>query len=240
MLLLHPVGLDLTFFDDLAASLRHAFTILRVDANGHGGTRATHGPATLEAYADDIHQTLAALGWLPTAVVGFSFGGMLAQTLAIKYPDDVRSLVVAACASTFAPEARAPIEERGRMAAADGMAAVVDLTITRWFSDSFQRSKAVDRVRARLLNDEPAAWARAWKAIAAVDTAPRLGEIRVPTLCLAGGADRSAPPPVVEAIARKIAGAEFETIPGAAHMMFIEHPAEVAAVIERFLTHTAV
>lgn len=239
MLLLHPVGLDLTFFDALVRSLRHSFAILRVDANGHGDTRRTEGPATLEAYTDDIHQTLVALGWLPTAVVGFSFGGMLAQTLALTYPDDVRSLVVAACASTFAPETRAQIEERGRIAIADGMAAVVESTLTRWFSESFLQSKAVDRVRARLLNDEPASWARAWKAIASVDTAPRLAEVHVPTLCLAGGADRSAPPPVVEAIARRIARAEFKIIPGAAHMMFIEQPADIAATIEHFLRSTA-
>ena len=235
MLLLHPVGLDLTFFDELVASLQRSFAILRVDANGHGATRATAGPATLEAYVDDIHQTLVAVGWLPTAVVGFSFGGMLAQTLALSYPDDVRSLVVAACASTFAPEARARIEERGRIAAVDGMAAVVDTTLTRWFSDSFLSSSAVGRVRERLLNDEPASWARAWKAIASINTAPRLAAIRVPTLCLAGGADQSAPPSVVEAIAREIGGAEFRIISGAAHMMFIEHPVEVAAAIEQFL-----
>lgn len=240
MLLLHPVGLDLTFFDALVANLQDSFAILRADANGHGGTRETEGPATLEAYTDDIHQTLVALGWLPTAVVGFSFGGMLAQTLALTYPDDVQSLVVAACASTFAPDTRAQIEERGRVAVTDGMAAVVESTLARWFSESFLHSKAVDRVRTRLLNDQPASWARAWKAIASVDTAPRLAAIHVPTLCLAGGADRSAAPAVVQAIATKIPAAEFKIIPGASHMMFIEQPDNVAAMIDRFLRSAAV
>jgi 3-oxoadipate enol-lactonase len=236
LLLLHPVGLDLTFFDRMVDELRHAFAILRVDANGHGRTRATAGPATLEAYAEDIHQTLVGLGWRPTAVVGFSFGGMLAQILALSHPEDVQALIIAACASTFSDDARRAIEERGRIAAAKGMAAVVEPTLERWFSEAFLRTAAADRVRARLFADDVTAWVRAWKAIAAVDTAPRLGEIRIPTLCLAGGADRSAPPPIVEAIARAIPGAAFEVIPGAPHMMFVERPAEVASAIEGFLS----
>jgi 3-oxoadipate enol-lactonase len=235
LLLLHPIGLDLTCFDRLVAALQGRYAILRVDANGHGGSPPTPGPADLDAYAAEIHATITSLEWVPTAVIGFSFGGMLAQTLALAQPPDVDALVIGACASTFSAEARRAIAARGEKAAAEGMAAVVDATLERWFSRDALGTDAAAAVRRRLLSDNVGAWVRAWRAIAGIDTAPRLGSIAVPTLCIAGGADRSAPPPVVEAIARAIPSARFEVIPRAPHMLFIEQPHEVAALLDDFL-----
>ena len=71
--------------------------------------------------------------------------------------------------------------------------------------------------------------------MAAIDTAPRLASIDVPTLCLAGELDVSSPPPVVEAIAQRYPGARFVVVPGAPHMLFIEQPNAVAAAIADFL-----
>ena len=235
VVLLHPVGLDLTCFDPLAAELCRRFTVLRVDLRGHGQSPSPSTSPTLEDYAEDVHTLLMRLDFAPAAVVGFSFGGMLAQVLALGHPEDVSALVISACASTLSEEGRRMLAERGALAEREGMAAVVDATLARWFSAPF-RDQGGDRpVREQLLGVNPRHWAEAWRAMSAIDTAPRLHTIAVPTLCLAGEADLSAPPDTLRSIAESISGARLAVVPGAAHMLFLEHSQAVADILTDFI-----
>lgn len=235
VVLLHPVGLDLTFLEPVAAELRRRCTVLSVDLRGHGRSPASPPARSLDDYADDVHVLLDTLGFAPAAVAGFSFGGMVTQHLALKYPMDVNALAICACPSTLKPENRVIAAERGAQAERDGMGVVLDATLDRWFTPAFRASGAADAARDRLLSDNVVAWAQAWRAMAAVDTSARLGAIQVPTLCVAGELDKSSPPEIVAAIAEQIAGARFVVIPGAPHMLFIEQPRAVARVIGEFL-----
>jgi pimeloyl-ACP methyl ester carboxylesterase len=197
-------------------------------------TPASPPARSLDDYADDVHVLLGARGSAPAAA-GFSFGGMVAQHLALKYPKDVSALAICACPSTLKPENRVIASERGAKAEREGIGVVLDATLDRWFTPEFRASGAADAARDRLLSDNVMAWAQAWRAMAAIDTSARLGAIQVPTLCLAGEIDKSSPPEIVAAIAEQIAGARFAVIPGAPHMLLIEQPQAVARVIGDFL-----
>ncbi len=233
--LLHPVGLDHTFLRPVAAALSRRYTVLCADARGHGQSPVAPSAERLEDFADDVHALLAQREFAPCAVVGFSFGGMVAQTLALRYPEDVSALVPCACPSTIAEVNRAVYAERAATAERDGMAAVLDATLARWFTDAFRAGGGAETARKRLLTDDVQGWAHAWRAMAKIDTAPHLHTIRVPTLCIAGELDISSPPEIVAAIARAVPGAQFTTIPGAPHMLFIEQPQAVAREILAFL-----
>jgi 3-oxoadipate enol-lactonase len=235
VVMLHPVGLDLTCFDQLAAMLSKRFTVLRVDLRGHGRSTSTHPAHSLEEYAEDVHALLGSLNFAPAGIVGFSFGGMVAQVLALTYPEDAAALVIAACASTLSDEARRVLAERGTQAQREGMSAVLETTLQRWFSIASQERDGVRQVRECLLAADVDAWAQAWRAMAAVDTLPKLSAIRVPTLCLAGEHDVSAPPHTLEVIAQNINGARVEVVPGAPHMCFIEQPEPVGRILTDFL-----
>lgn len=238
VVLLHPVGLDLTFLAPVAAGLAKDFTVLSVDQRGHGQTPATPPAQSLEDHADDVHALLERLSFAPAALVGFSFGGMVTQTLALKYPRDASALVICACGSTLSPEARDIAAARGSDAEAGGMAAVLEATLERWFNDDFRLSGKAEAARRRLLSNNVSGWANTWRAISRLDTLPRLGEIRMPTLCVAAELDKSSPPPVVRRIADAIPGARYTVVPGAPHMLFIEQPEEVAKVVGDFLRET--
>jgi 3-oxoadipate enol-lactonase len=238
VVMLHPVGLDLTVFDALALEVARNFMVLRIDLRGHGRSPRRSPAPTLETYADDVHALLMELDFTPAAIVGFSFGGMVAQVLTLRHPADVSALVISACASTLSDEGRRVLAGRGAAAEQDGMEAVVDVTLKRWFSDAFRAKGGDQWVRDRLLTIDPRSWADAWRAMSAIHTAPRLTEITVPTLCLAGEADVSASPDTVRAIAHGINRATFNIIPAAPHMLFIEQGQAVAAVLIDFLqTH---
>ena len=233
--LLHPVGLDLTFLQPVAAALSGRYTVLRTDARGHGRSPFMPPAERLEDFADHVHALFVQREFAPCAVVGFSFGGMVAQVLALRHPEDVNALVPCACPSTIAESSRAVYAERGATAERDGMAAVLDATLARWFTDEFCAGGGAETARERLLTDDVRGWAHAWRAMAKIDTAPHLHAIRVPTLCIAGELDKSSPPEIVAAIARAIPGARFTTIPGAPHMLFIEQPQAVTREILAFL-----
>lgn len=234
VLLLHAVGIDLTFLDAVAGTLAKEFTVLRADLRGHG--KSPYEPATgLADYADDVHALLTELDFAPCAVAGFAFGGMVTQALAVKYPQDLRAIVIASCPSVQTPESAKIVTQRGTDAKRDGIVSILDVTMRRWFNDAFVDAGGDAAVRARLLSTDVRGWADAWTAMAAIDTAPRLREIAVPALCLVGELDKSSPPPIVQRIADAITGARFAVIPGAPHMPFIEQPAETARVVGDFL-----
>lgn len=234
VLLLHAVGIDLTFLDAVAATLAKDFTVMRADLRGHG--KSPYEPATgLSDYAHDVHALLTAQHFAPCAVVGFAFGGMVTQALAVKYPQDVRALVIASCPSAQTQESAKIVAQRGTDAKRDGIGSILDVTMRRWFNDAFVDAGGDKAVRERLLSTDVNGWADAWNAMAAIDTAPQLNEITVPVLCLVGELDKSSPPPIVRKIADAIPGARFVVIRGAPHMPFIEQPAETARVVGGFL-----
>jgi 3-oxoadipate enol-lactonase len=235
VVLLHPVGLDLTFLAPVADILRQEFAVLTVDQRGHGKSPAVAPAHSLVDYADDLHAVLTKLALAPAAVVGFSFGGMVAQELALKYPRDVSALVICASRASLPAAARDVARARGDDARQRGMRDVLEATLDRWFTPPFRASGREDTAKARLLSDHVEGWAQAWHAMAAVDTLPRLSSVRAPTLCIAGEVDKSSPPEVVKEMAAAIEGAQYAELKGAPHMLFIEQPEATARVIADFL-----
>ena len=234
VLLLHPIGLDGHLLEPFSSALDLDVRVLRVDLRGHGRSPGPP-PSALEGFADDLDALLATEGLGPTHVVGFSFGGMVAQVLALRHPRAVRSLALVATASSFGPFVRAELRERARAAEEGGMEAVVQATLERWFSPELVDSEGVAPCRRHLLALDPAVWAETWRLIATLDAAPRLGEVAVPTLVLAGDLDASTPPWVAEVTARAIPNAELEIVPGGRHMTVIERPELYAARVATFL-----
>jgi len=181
VLLLHPVGLDLTCWESQVEALVSSFRVLRVDLRGHGRSDVPPPPYTLSGLAADVHSLLHQHRLDPAHVIGLSLGGMVAQVLALEHPADVRSLALADTNSTLSPEARRAMVERGEAAMRGGMASVIESTLSRWFTPGFLGSDIVARCRERLLADDVRGWAATWHAISELDTEPRLQAIRVPT-----------------------------------------------------------
>jgi 3-oxoadipate enol-lactonase len=224
VLLLHPVGLDLTCWESQVEVLMPSFRVLRVDLRGHGRSDVPPPPYSLRGFTADVHSLLQQLSLAPAHVIGLSLGGMVAQVLALELPNDVRSLVLTDTTSTLAPEARRTMIERGEAAKRAGMASVIESTLSRWFTPGFMGSEVVARSRERLLADDVQGWAATWHAISELDTEPRLKEIRVPTLVIIGEVDLSVPVSRARAMADQIPGAALHVLAGAPHMAPLERP----------------
>jgi 3-oxoadipate enol-lactonase len=223
VVLLHPVGLDGETWSLVKRDLLPNFRVVTVDLRGHGLSPAATAGLSLFDYAADVANLIERLSSGAASVVGLSFGGMIAQMLAIEHPRVLQRVVIAGCPCDLTAPQREALKERGAKALAGGMEAVVDETLTRWFSPKFIKAGDAEVVRRRLLSDDPQGWAAAWYAIAGLNTRSRLAEVRIPALCVAGEKDLASSIDSVRDIANQIPNAEFTTISNAPHMMHIEN-----------------
>ena len=165
-----------------------------------------------------------------------SFGGMIAQCTTLARPDLVRSLTLIGTASHFLEEVQRGMRARAETVRADGMAAVVQSSLERWFtSERAQRPDIIDRVTKTLLADDPANHAAIWDVIATLDIHGRLSEIQRPTLILVGERDPSTPPSVARELSEAILGAEMFVISDASHIVTVEAPTAVNEALRVFL-----
>lgn len=177
------------------------------------------------------------LGAGPAHLVGLSVGGMISQALALAQPDQVHSLSLIDTAATFAEPGRVAMRDRAEAARRNGMAAVLETTIKRWFTaeTELHRPDIIDRVSKTLLADDPQVHAAMWDMIAELDLVSDLHRIACPTLILVGEFDPSSPPAAARVLRENIRGAEMHVIANASHMAPLEKPDEINAHLIRFL-----
>jgi 3-oxoadipate enol-lactonase len=171
----------------------------------------------------------------PLDVVGASLGGMVAMHLALSHPDRVRSLVLAC---TTPRGDAAVMNARADATDARGSAGMLEDTMTRWFTaaalEDAPDAPPLAYARERLLAMDAGALADTWRAIGFHDVLHRLGEIQVPTTCIAGVHDLSTPLEVMTDLAARLPAARLVEM-DAPHMAFLERPREFAAAVREHL-----
>ena len=86
LVVLHPVGLDLTFMGPFLTTATRGFRVVGIDLRGHGRSPAAPPDSRLDDYVTDIQAAMSRACSGPAIVLGLSFGGMLAQLLALAHP----------------------------------------------------------------------------------------------------------------------------------------------------------
>lgn len=237
VVLLHAVGLELTFWDHQIGALARDHDVVAFDMPGHGLSGRLDTPPSFDTFAAVTARVLAHVDAGPAHVVGISFGGMVAQALALARPDLVRSLALVATLCTFPDPVRAALRERARVAREEGMAAIVPLSQQRWFPQAFRdrRPDVLDRTAKCMVQQDPAFHGAMWDMIAALDLEARLPGLSCPTLVVAGAEDPNAPPAAARLIAGLIPGAELHEVPGCGHFPPMEAPHAFNAILQPFL-----
>jgi len=230
------LGTSLALWERLAGSLSDAFRVVRVDLRGHGGSASAAGPTTVTDLAEDVLGVADDLGIETFAHVGISLGGAVGLTLALDHPDRVEALVLVDSAARFGDPAS--WTERAARVRAEGMAWLDAPTRERWFTPDFRETHRyeVDEVMRMLTSNSPAGYAACCDALASYDVTGRLGEVRVPTLVVAGAEDPTAGPDEARVLSDGIPGAGLTVIDGVAHLANVAAPEAVEAAVRAHLT----
>ncbi len=238
LVLLHPVSMDVSWWGDQFKEFGAEREVVAIDLPGHGLSAQPDCPLTLEWMADAIEGILENIGGAAVDLVGVSVGGMIAQTLALRRPDLVRSLTLVATLCAFSENVRGLLRERARVARVEGMARIAELSIERWFTPAFRarRPDMIARATIGLLRQSGDYHARMWEMIAQLDLENRLHAIGCPTLVMTGTDDINAPPAAAEQIARAIPGAVAKLLPGLGHFPPFEDPAGFNSLLRAFIS----
>jgi len=235
LLLVHAVGDSGRIFEGLLDRLPASLHAFAPTLRGHGdasrpesGYRSHHFAADLAAFMDE-------LGIEAAVVAGGSSGGLVAQRLAIDYPDRVLGLALLGSPLTLGDK---PEAEHLWNSTFSKLTDPVDPVIVRGFAESTLTRPMPDILLDAAVSEGLKVPAFVWRAtvrgILDDDFSAELGGIAAPTLVIWGEADALLPREDQEALARGIRGARLLTYPGAGHVFYWEDPSSAVKDLASF------
>lgn len=235
LVFINSLGTDLRIWDDVLPLLDGHLPLIRYDKRGHGLSDAPAGPYTIRQHTGDLEALLKHLEIGEAIVCGISVGGMIALDYAARNPDAVRALVL--CDTAAKIGTATGWTQRIRSVQEHGLEQMAETILAQWFSPSFSQERPSDyRGYCNMLarsSDE--GYVATCEALRDADLRETLSVINAKTLVLCGAEDPSTPPAVVHRLAERLPDAQFDVIPGAAHLPCVEQPAATAARINSFL-----
>jgi len=243
-------GMDHSYFRPWLSPLTDKLQLIYVDHRGNGRSqRLPNEQYTIEHMADDLEQLRLYLGLERPIVLGNSFGGMLAQVYATRYPESYSRLVLVSTTPSydFFAEATAIAEERATDEQKRVMPSLFEGKVRteaeyhQWWEVMlplyFYRYDSVvgAAMLGRTVGNPEVARYMFDQVIPHYDVRPQLGAITAPTLVISGRHDWITPPTQGEEIHRLISHSENVVFEKSGHMPFIEEQDDFLAVVRRFL-----
>jgi 3-oxoadipate enol-lactonase len=237
VLLIHGLGWDHSLWNPTVERLAARYHVVAADTRGHGATDKPYGPYDIDMFARDYAALADALGIARMCVVGLSQGGMIAQALTLIRPDLVGALVLVSTAYKSDPSLRDNMEARIAAMAKAGPEAAAGIAAESIFSPAWRAAHPGELARfvawRTAMPGEPLL--AATRALYDFDLTNGLPRIAVPTLVVAGDEDVLTKPQGMEQIATLIPGAALRRIPATGHMIPVEQPEALDALLDTFL-----
>ena len=219
--------------------LADRYRLTAFDNRGAGRTAMPESVVSVEAMADDAAAVLRALDVRAAHVTGFSGGSVIAQELALRHPQLVRSLALQSTWPMADPYLRSWARfVRWLVEVAPSERAFLEGFFLDIYTVRAHNDGTVDQIIEEVLafphKQATEDLQRFLDAILDHDTTERLPGIAAPTLVLAGGRDMTVRPALCRAVAELIPGAQFEVLEEEAHQPFQEVPDEWNARVDAF------
>ncbi len=242
LVLLHGWGLHGGLFTPLVAKLLDQFTVYAVDLPGHGHS-AMITPFDLQHIVQSVEECTAHIE-APLNVLGWSFGGMVAQAWALSAPERIARLVLCCTKPKFvkspewqhgtAPAVLQSLVDGFSTAPRETMERFLDLNITGSEDTSALRTTAKRLAHARP-TVQPAAMREGLIVLSEFDVRAHLHKIAQPTLVITGGLDRLTHPSIGAFYETTLPNARLLHIPRAAHAPHLSHTEAVAQALRQFV-----
>jgi 3-oxoadipate enol-lactonase/4-carboxymuconolactone decarboxylase len=231
----NSLGSEMMMWDDLIPYLLPFFRVLQYDTRGHGGTHLSPGEgATIAELGNDVIQLMDKLNIESAYFCGLSMGGLIGQYLGINHPNRFKKIVLSNTGAKIGDDER----WNGRIGtiSKNGMQAIVDDTLERWFTEEFrsQNSERVAQTKAMFLRSNVDGYSNCCCAIRDADFREKLQNLGVETLVITGDEDPVTNVEQAEFLVSKIPNARLKVL-HARHLAATELPKEYAAVLIDFL-----
>jgi 3-oxoadipate enol-lactonase len=224
-------------WDEQAAGLKNSFRVLRYDQRGHGGTEAPAGRYPFDTLLADAVALLDVLAIKKAHFAGLSMGGATALGLAERHPERFDRIIVCDSPCRSTPQSSQQWEERIAIAQKQGIEALVESTVARWFpAETLAKNPPhVDKVRAMVRATPVNGFIGCAAALADHDYATAAATVKAPVLFMVGEKDGAAPA-AMRKLHEQVSGSRFVELPGAGHISNMERPGEFNRAVRDFLT----
>lgn len=215
--------------------LEQDYDVLAFDHRGIGQSDRADEPFTVAEMADDAAKLMAAVGWDDAHVLGVSMGGMVAQELAIRHPDRLRTLTLGC---TYAGpggslEAPGPLRMVEAMTTGDVtkiLRAGYEANLSPAFRADESRFARFTGVSLSVRVPSPVIRMQL-QAVIQHDAVAGLRTLDVPTLVVHGTADEMVLPVNGQHVASLVPDARLEMMDGVGHLFWWEQPERSADLV---------
>lgn len=214
--------------------------VLMYDQRGLGQSGKPDRQYTMADYADDCAGLMAAVGWDRAHVMGISFGGMVAQHVALRHPQCVDRLVLACTSAGGAGGSSFDLLQLDELPPAERLRCMMPLLDTRNDLDATPPRLApwcdvflqmAERAPSEVDPVVRMGGRRQLEARAQHDTWDVLPRLTMPTLVLGGRFDGQAPVDNVQRLAERIPGARLEWFDGG-HLFLLQDLSAYPVVVD--------
>jgi 3-oxoadipate enol-lactonase len=234
VVLVHGLALDARMWDEQVESLSDCAMLIRYDARGFG--RSTRDDEGLSyTHADDLWSLVDHLGLEPVVLVGLSMGGRIALEATLEAPRQTRALVLLDAVLDGVPwdvESRRGMDAISEGLQSNGIRGAKDAWLRHGFFTPAQRSPDVARRLTQMVDDYSGIhWTEEDPHGPHPDCLTQLRTIETPTTVVVGELDVPCFMEMADVLAGSIPGASKVVIRDAGHMVNMEAPSAVNALL---------
>ena len=240
VIMAHSLGCNLHMWDPQMTALEPDFDIVRLDMRGHRLSDAPAGSYTLEDLADDVIAVMEQLQIKQAHWVGLSIGGMIGQSLLLRYTSRFLSAVLCDTMSELPDGAMSIWQERIKKVETDGLSSIKQATLTRWFTSAFLEAggPGLSEVADQLDVTTDAGYVACCHAISGLNYTGQLPSVNTNTLLIVGAEDVATPVSSSRTMHELLPNSQLVIIDNASHISNVEQVNAFNAAMVPFL-HSA-
>lgn len=236
LVLSNGLGTHLQMWDRLVPYLLPHFRILRYDVRGHGGSilKDDISPRTIDILGNDVMGLLGHLNIERVHFCGISMSGLIGQWLALQHPQCIEKLILSNTGAKIGEKAL--WDARILTIRQEGLSAIADVTMERWFTEDFLKNdpQQVSRIKSMFLQNDVEAYSACCEAIRDADFRSEIGRIEHSVLIIHGEQDAVTTFEHAEYLRSHIAKASLVSLK-TRHLAPVELPELYATKIVHFL-----
>jgi len=227
---------DMSLWTHQVAAFSEALNVIRYDQRGHGATPVPDGRVTFDSLADDVVTILDALHIETATLVGVSMGAVTVLRCAASHPRRITRVLASDGQWAVPAGAHQLWAERIGLALEDGMQALIEPTVQRWFTAASLTSDAdsVQHARRMIGATPKEGYAACARAMQDYDFRSDFAQLSVPVQYVVGEHDGKLPEVMREMSDATPYGC-FTAIANAGHLPCLERPDEFNAMLGTFI-----